>query len=293
MEINMNRLMWLLIAVLAIGLFQTTAAWALSSEVTDGGNFFSADTEKSVNASIADIRSTFNKDVLVETFAEIPESRKAQYSPGKKDEFFSSWVRERADATDLNGVYILICKNPSVLRVSTGTKTRQTHFTNPNRDEVVALMLSKFKEKKFDEGLSEGVALIKQRMSENVSGKVGRNVAPAPAAKSSGMGMLGTVILIGLGVWLLFGIMRAFSGGGMSGNGGGGGFMSGMMGGLFGAVVGNMMYNSFFGGSAHGGDYGGSSDSSGSSDYGSDNGGGFDSGGGDFGGGDSGGGGDF
>ena len=63
---------------------------------------------------------------------------------------------------------------------------------------------------------------------------------------------LGLCVL--LGVWLVIGIIRAFTGGGGGGGGygggggGGGGFGSSLMGGLFGAMAGMWLYNSMFGG---------------------------------------------
>jgi hypothetical protein len=101
-----------------------------------------------------------------------------------------------------------------------------------------------------------------------------------------------------LGIWLVIGLIRSFSGGGMGGGMGGGGFFPGLMGGLFGAMAGAWLYDSFFhsgSSQAFGGDNlgGGASDSPG--DFTSSGGdvGGGDFGGGDFGGGDFGGGGDF
>ncbi|MFQ3650773.1 MAG: hypothetical protein SNJ75_10600, partial [Gemmataceae bacterium] len=120
---------------------------------------------------------------------------------------------------------------------------------------------------------------------------------------------IGLMVLMGL--WLVVGLIRAFSGvGGQAGAaqpGGGGGFLSSLLGGLVGAAAGMYLYNSFFGsgtssvfGSSPTGDPNAGADNSpqadgGGGDWGGDAGGGDwggDAGGGDWGG-DAGGGGDW
>src|SRR5262249_18407975 len=139
----------------------------------------------------------------------------------------------------------------------------------------------------------------------------GKSAMPTPAAAPFNWLALVCPLLIVIGVvWLVIGLVRAFTGmgrggapgapgqgavgpgygaPGYGGGGGGGGFFSGLMGGLFGAVAGNWIYHSFFGGGgsfAHGASsgYGGSSgvDDTLRSDEGRD----FAGTGGDYGGGD-------
>src|SRR5207245_2649483 len=88
------------------------------------------------------------------------------------------------------------------------------------------------------------------------------NVPPpvrrAPAGDGGvGSGIMGLIcfgIVAALGIWLVIGLIRAFTGsmgGGGYGSGGGygpvygggGGFMSGLMGGLFGAAAGSFLYD--------------------------------------------------
>ena len=128
--------------------------------------------------------------------------------------------------------------------------------------------------KRFARGLQHGVDFVQNTLKVNVKETVPVNNQPAQApvqkkpaeaeaAQQGGGFNWGGILCIGivviLGIWLLFGLIRSFTGGGGGGGGmaggggmgggyggGGGGFLSGLMGGLFGAVAGNWMYDRFF-----------------------------------------------
>ena len=83
---------------------------------------------------------------------------------------------------------------------------------------------------------------------------------PTPTAKKGGGTNIMSYVCIGLavllGIWLVVGLIRAFTGGGgvrrrvrrWRLGGGGGGFFPSLMGGLFGAAAGMYLYDSFMGG---------------------------------------------
>src|SRR5581483_8078826 len=129
-----------------------------------------------------------------------------------------------------------------------------------DRRKLDEILLTKFREKKYDEGLEEAVDFVRTTMRHNVATPAheGRPAQPAqPGHAGDGGGginwmwwlIIGAVVLIG--IWLISGLIRAFSGmgrgyGGGPGNpgggygggygGGGGGFLTSLMGGLFGAA---------------------------------------------------------
>ena len=268
---------------------------------------------------------------MVETFSGVPESRTNEYARNR-EEFFSTFLKERAQSARVDGIYLLVMKEapPHRFRVQAGVgqATRQRAFTVSDRDELVRLVQSSFREDNYDEALRGGVAFVERRMRGNLSaapvgrpvgqGNPSRPLAPAGGSSSSsplwsflvlGMFVVGGVLIVGF----LLRLIRGGSGGGggfggASGlAGGGGGFFSSLLGGIGGAMAGSWLYDRFLGGNAHaadslpsnhpdapGSDVGGDFSSSGG-DVDSGGGGGGDlGGGGDFGGGggDSGGGGD-
>lgn len=328
-----------IVPALVIGwlLAAATVVAADKPQVKDDAGFFTAETIKEANEIISAIKQKHKLDLLVETVKEPPEDRKAAFTGRDKGKAFHEWARERARAARVQGVYILICKDPGRIQVEVGDRTQKKAFTLANREELRKIMRENFEKKEFDKGLIAGVQYVQKKMADNL----GKSAVPAPrqssgetagtaaadgrsAGERAGWSNIAGLICIGavvvLGLWLIIGLIRSFTGGGGgSSGGGGGGFLTSLLGGLFGAAAGMWLYNHFFGGgasSAHAGsadsgmasnedtdysgagdDFGDSSSDSGGDDFGSSGGGsdfgGGDYGGGDFGGGDFGGGGDF
>src|ERR1700676_3392812 len=91
-------------------------ARALTPEVKDQAGFFKPDTIKQANQIIRDIEREHRVDLLIETFPKPPAGREAEASKDKA-RFFSQWAIERARESGINGIYVLICKRPSYIKV--------------------------------------------------------------------------------------------------------------------------------------------------------------------------------
>src|SRR5262249_42313189 len=194
---------------------------------------------------------------LIETFATVPENLAKDVNLQDKEErtkFFEKWARDRAREEDVNGISILICKEPPHIQVEVGNHTREKAFTLKDRDELAKGLIGKFREKKYDEGLLDTVSFVAKRLKANgaksgvmVPGegaewghRTARGGLPAaiPGAHNQGGGIMGTslfgLLCFGLvilaGIWLVVGLFRALSGGGRGGYGprgygpGGGGY---------------------------------------------------------------------
>lgn len=261
--------------LLAVG----TAAAALVAEIKDDGGFFSPAAIAKANEVIKEIHRDFKKDLLIETFKTVPADRAEEVKKMDKAElnkFFQAWALQRARAAQVNGVYILISKEPPHLQVEVGNETQQKAFTLANRDELARRVIAKFKQaaevkddeakrKFYDEGLLEGVNYVYSTMKSNIGVKGAgldqpavprHDQAPwqqAPQRKAGGGimeifgglgGLLCIGLIIGLVVWVFIGLIRAFThsgGGGYSGGPGYGGGMGGgggFMTGLLGGMFG-------------------------------------------------------
>ena len=212
--------------------------------------------------------------------------------PRARGQFFHTWALERARKEAVNGVYVIITKEPPHIQALVGNETQRRAFTLHDRDRLADGLTAAFNRKDYDGGLLEAVGFVQKTMAENLgaktrpSGIIGaplahgdvNRIAPlGGGGMGGGMGWVIWLIVIVIGVWIFFallrGIGRAFGGGGGmprggmpgggmpgggmpggggygygAGGGGGGGFMSGMLGGLFGAAAGNWLYDSFRGG---------------------------------------------
>ena len=311
----------LFLPAFAVTLLLGTAGARAAGGIQDDGAFFSEFAEVNATGTIKDVATKLHKDIAVQTFAAVPEDVKASVLKGDKaatNRGFSQWAEQLARAKKVNGVFILLVKQPAHLQVVVGTDTQRQAFTLTDRATLVQRMLAQLRQHKNDDALIDAVNFISTTMTAHRSG------AAAPVSSSrahatqeegtSWLTVIAIVAVIFVGFNLIRSLFRAMSGGGggaVGGNGqpsnvGGGGFFQNMMSSMFGVAAGMWMYDHFFGshssaatsGDQHtdmnhndGGGYTGTDTdySSSGGDFGSDSGGGFDSGGdsgGDFGGGD-------
>jgi uncharacterized protein len=244
---------------------------AVAPVIKDEGKFFSDETRQKADNEIRDIFREYGKDLQIETFPTPPadEAKDVNLKDRKeRDKFFEKWARERARHDVVDGIYILICKEPRHLQVEVGNETQKKAFTLEDRNELRELLLEKFKKQKYDDGLLEAVEFVGKKLkAHGVRAKDSKTGAGAAVPTNVGVGFmegLGGLLCFGLiviaVVWLIIGLFRALSGmgggyrsgygpgygGGYGGGGGGGGFFSSLMGGMFGAAAGNWMYDSFF-----------------------------------------------
>jgi len=141
------------------------------SDIRDEGEFFSAEAKRKALESIAELRQRYGKDLVVETFKEIPAERKKDYKAEDRNRFFAAWANERAKTLGIDGVYILACRTPSHLQVTVGNEIRKKAFTTEDRNRLSELLLKAFRERKFDEGLLEAVKRVDERLRANLAEK--------------------------------------------------------------------------------------------------------------------------
>jgi len=202
--------------------------------VKDAGGFFSKEAIAEANQKIATIKRDFNKDVLIETYAQVPDDLKATFDKEGKEKFFANWAKKRYEQQRVSGISVLLCKNPQYLYINMGKETAKKAFTDKNRNELRSRMTERFKAGEFDKGLLEAVNYIGETFQTTIGP---RKVATTPltesaTAKSSvpadgkaepttqtleNSSILGWVCvgLVGLLVlWVVIGLIRALTGAG-------------------------------------------------------------------------------
>ncbi|NBT62889.1 MAG: TPM domain-containing protein, partial [Planctomycetia bacterium] len=273
-------------------------------EVKDPAGFFSENAKSEANRRILDIEKRFKHDLVIETFLSIPDDVKKGVDLKDKpaaNRMYDQWARKQASSLRVNGVYILLTKEPGHLQIEVGNETQKKTFSLLDRDNLNSLMRTKLNEKQNDKALIEAVNFVYTAMESHPDNRRPGVVAPAvnnqnkpvaaaprPQENNAEGSPIGGWICMGLlvlgGVWLVIAIFRAlfggggamaggggYGGGGMApgyGGGGGGGFFSSLLGGMFGAAAGMYMYNNFFGGN-HGGSSAYGADQTGAGDNGS------------------------
>ena len=303
----------------AASLLNPSISRAGTGAIRDSAGFFSESAKTEAARKISAIEQQYKKDFVIETFKEIPEEIKQGVDVTDKaalGRLFEQWTVKLAKQHKVNGVYVLLSKEPAHIQIVVGNETQSKAFTLMDRDNLTSLMLSQLRKKQYDGALLDGVNFVSNAMASHVTPSNRANnvssstaAAPTKGAQSEPANPWGWIVIavIGIGaIWLIMGIVRAVMGGrgatagsGMSPGYGGGGVFGSLLGGMFGAAAGMWLYDQFSGshGNAWGADQdnrvGGSTGYSGQdTDY-SGTGGDF---GGDYGGdssGDAGGGGDF
>jgi uncharacterized membrane protein YgcG len=164
---------------LCLVLAVASPAWAVVPEIQDGGGFFKPETIAKANDLLAEIGKKHDKDLLVETYATVPADKVAAVKAMEKDarsQFFQEWANSRARRRRVNGVYILICKEPGHIQVEVGRETQKGAFTTKDRTRLQEILIGAFEKKEYDRGLIEAVEFVQKTLDENMAHAPARRV---------------------------------------------------------------------------------------------------------------------
>jgi len=141
--------------------------YAVAPEIRDLAGFFKPETIAKANKEIREIARSYDRDLLIETFPRIPDSQKERVkgmSVPEREKFFANWATDRADAAVVNGIYVLICKDPAHLHVLVTQKGRDV-FDHEAQAKLRGILLKDFREKKYDQGLQEAIQFVRDRLA--------------------------------------------------------------------------------------------------------------------------------
>jgi uncharacterized membrane protein YgcG len=158
--------------VLVLATATASAAWAVVPEVQDGAGFFKPETIAKVNDVLASIGKKHDKDLLIETYATVPtdkvEAVKAMDKQARS-QFFQEWANSRAKRRRVNGIYVLITKEPGHVQAEVGHDTQKSAFTGKDRDRLRDILIEAFEKKEYDRGLLEGAQFVEKTLDENMA----------------------------------------------------------------------------------------------------------------------------
>src|SRR6201999_3806156 len=137
------------------------------AEVRDDAGFFTPETVSQANEVVREIKQDSKKDLLIETFGHVPESKRHEatsHDPKVRARCFAQWAEERARDEGLNGIYVLITREPGHVEVAVGNHTRAV-FPDEERHRLAQILLNHFKHKEYDAGLLDGVRYVRSALA--------------------------------------------------------------------------------------------------------------------------------
>jgi S1-C subfamily serine protease len=128
----------------------------------DDAKFFSEEAWKKVQPAADKLLKDKNVDLLIETLPTPPKADAEKVKAMTKEDrekFFKEYAQVRSKDEKISGVYVVICKDPGFVYIDMSGPGAAT-FPPAFGSKLTNLVLSHFKEKKFDNGLTEGLQLI-------------------------------------------------------------------------------------------------------------------------------------
>lgn len=150
-------------------------------QVWDQGHAFKPATIVEVDQILSEIHEKFHKDLMIETFASIPDDFKPKYQEDGAQKFFENWANSEGATLQLNGIILLICRDPRHVQVGIGKATVQKAFTEADRDELLRTMMPLLHQNQYDEGILAGVRFVRDRIAKNF----GENPTTQPSSQAS------------------------------------------------------------------------------------------------------------
>jgi hypothetical protein len=275
----MNKVLTVLAAVVLAVSWLAPAARADAAatypgelRVEDNAGAFTPDGIKQAEDSFHGTTFKSPTHLTVVTVREVPEHRKQDFdavakNPERRGQFFEAWAREMAQERREKGIFVLMFVDERryiVRAVTDKASDVYRSFTDEAARTLVDRLsagceraLGKPAEQaraERDAALLDATNYVAARLKETAAPQAGETTWAAAddhGRRGGGTDIMGWICIglaVLLGVWLVIGLIRAFSGAGGGAGGGGGGFFPSLLGGLFGVMAGMWLYNSFFGG---------------------------------------------
>ena len=174
------RVGWLLVFAWAVFAVPGVCA-GVSPTPHDEGGFFSAEALKAAVMSIKEIEEKHGLPILIETFKTVPEERVKGIDlldVPAREKLFADWAQARLEQAQIDGVGVLLCRQPPRVQIALGEKTRSTLVTPRDRRSIVVFFVTRFREKRFDDGLVEMLRNFEEFITVNPInlGSAGANV---------------------------------------------------------------------------------------------------------------------
>jgi hypothetical protein len=182
-------------AVVALALWLCPPALWAGEPIQDDAGFFSTDARQRNQQIVEQLAKDFRVDIVIETFSVMPAKWKEQRKKSGDDKVAAQWAQENATAKDIDGVYILICREPPCLHVYAGPDADERGFGTSRAARLERQMRRALGKHRNDAALDDAVSFIAGDLQRNEAGQRG----------------LWFLAIIGAGIafWLLLVLIRS------------------------------------------------------------------------------------
>jgi hypothetical protein len=173
---------------------------AADDGVLDDAQMFSPETVKAARARIRQIRKEYHCAVLIDTVSLAPASDRSKansWSAHTANAYFHDWATRRAREFGVEGIHVLICKQPRKVVVVAWPERFETEFNAKERSSIERLLTQRLVASP-DDALLAALDSIREHLQAHTE----------PAPPSVPLGPLGMFIACTVGVWLLLSAVR-------------------------------------------------------------------------------------
>ena len=157
------------ILLITLVLVATAQAVAVAPEIKDEAKYFSAEAVKKANKAIREIARKYERDLLIETVASPPgdeAQRVKRLSREEQSKYIRNWAIDRAEAAVVNGIYILVCKEPARIEIVITPKAKAGFGKEPF-EKLREELLKGFRDKHYDEALDKTVVIVRDAFEQS------------------------------------------------------------------------------------------------------------------------------
>jgi hypothetical protein len=233
------------VLVVVVGARHAAAEKHSAPSVKDGAGLFSPAAVARADEQIAQIRETYGCDLVIETVGALPKTDRRWFRflyAREVNRFLADWARDRARDEEVDGIYVVVCKEPrSVITVVYPPAQEQTFAPGDCaqlRRQFAHHLGRSGPDQALLDGVSEARNLLETRHREN-------------AAPPANLVLVGGIIAGVLGFWVVLGLMLRGLGAADTGSAyqeirGRGVLLPALLGSLFGVPAGYWIYDKLF-----------------------------------------------
>ncbi len=180
--------------------FRLALVQAADEGVLDEAGIFSPAAVTAAREKVHQIRREYHCDVLIDTVSRPPAadwSKATSWSGRKRADYFHGWARERSQQLGVEGIHVLICKQPRHVAVVVWPERLEEQFNQKDCTDIERLLTRQLL-RSPDETLLTALDRVRTDLEARRQ----------PEPRALPLGPVGVFIAGAVGLWLLLALVR-------------------------------------------------------------------------------------